>query len=119
MKDGFVRIKNGTDEWDKDYHFQLSKTPATGIDKPHGWILYYYYAGNGIVYACVNIPSLTMHNDPAQSSILDFNYQPVRIDVRNKTIEKINLPLTTSMGCFTYYANRYIRFRPLLISFSS
>lgn len=102
LKDGFVRIKNGTDEWDKDYHFQLSKTPATGIDKPHGWILYYYYAGNGIVYACVNIPSLTMHNDPAQSSILDFNYQPVRIDVRNKTIVKINLPLTTSMGCFTY-----------------
>ena len=32
LKDGFVRIKNGTDEWDKDYHFQLSKTPATGID---------------------------------------------------------------------------------------
>ena len=102
LKDGFVRIKNGTDEWDKDYHFQLSKTPATGIDKPHSWILYYHYAGNGIVYACVNIPSLTTHDDPMQSSILDFNYQPVKIDVRNKTIEKINLPLTTSMGCFTY-----------------
>lgn len=102
LKDGFVRIKNGTDEWDRDYYFQLSKTPATGIDKPHGWILYYYYAGDGIVYACINIPSLTLHDDPAQSSILDFNYQPVRIDVRNKTTEKIDLPLTTSMGCFVY-----------------
>lgn len=35
-----------------------------------------------------------------QSSILDFNYQPVKINLWNKTIEKLNLPLTTSMGAF-------------------
>ncbi len=55
LKDGFLRIKKGTDEWDKDYYFQLSKTN---------------------------------------------NYQPVKINLWNKTIEKLDLPLTTSMGAF-------------------
>jgi len=100
LKDGFLRIKKGTDEWDKDYYFQLSKTKVTGIDTDAAYILPFYYAGGGIVYACINIPAYTQHNDPMQSSILDFNYQPVKINLWNKTIEKLNLPLTTSMGAF-------------------
>lgn len=102
LKDGFLRIKNGTDKWDENYHFQLSKTPVKGMTKDVSWILYYLYAGNGIVYACINIPSLTVHTDPIESSILDYNYQPVKIDVWNKTIEKLDLPLTTGMGGFVY-----------------
>ena len=100
LKDGFLRIKKGTDEWDKDYYFQLSKTKVTGIDTDAAYILPFYYAGGGIAYACINIPAYTQHNDPMQSSILDFNYQPVKINLWNKTIEKLDLPLTTSMGAF-------------------
>lgn len=100
LKDGFLRIKKGSTEWDKDYFFQVSKTKIEGLSEMVAWMLSFLYTENGITYTSVHVPKYTQHKDPMKSAYLDKNYQPLKINLWNKTIEKINLPLTTSMGAF-------------------
>ena len=100
LKDGFLRIKKGETEWDKDYHFKLSTTSMQGIPGDNAVsLLPYMYDENGNIYACIQLQSKTS-NPP--DFVNDKNFQPVKINVWNKTIEKIDLPLTTSMGAFAY-----------------
>lgn len=100
LKDGFLRIKKGETEWDKDYHFKLSTTSIKGIPDDNAVSLVpYLYDKNGNIYACIQLQSKTS-NPP--DFVNDKNFQPVKINVWNKTIEKIELPLTTSMGSFAY-----------------
>lgn len=99
-KEGFLRI-NKNDEWDKNYHFELSKTAIKGTDTKGTYILQFYYAGNGIVYSCLRIPPTGETGGSfGMEDVLAKNFQPVKIDVWNQTIEKINLPLTDSNGAF-------------------
>lgn len=100
LKDGFLRIKKGTDKWDGDYYFQLSKSKVEGLDVDVAYMLPFYYDGNGIAYACINVPSYAKIADANQSMLLDYNYQPVKIDLWNQTVKKLDLPMTTSMGAF-------------------
>ncbi len=101
LKDGFLRIKKGSTDWDKDYFFQLSTTPIEGMTgEVAGWILPCYYTNNGLSYASISLPKYTEHTDIMESAVLDKNYQSIEIDLWNKTIKKINLPRTTSMGAF-------------------
>lgn len=51
------------------------------------------YAGNGIVYSCVKVTD-------TEFGILKKDFQPVKIDIWNKTIEKLDLPMTDSNGSF-------------------
>ncbi len=101
LKDGFLRIKKGSTDWDTDYHFKLSDKTINLEQKGElaiSWILPSFYTEKGATYACVCIPALgTTGTD---HFITDKNYQPIKIDLWNKTIDKINLPLTTSMGAF-------------------
>lgn len=100
LKDGFLRIKKGETEWDKDYHFKLSTTSMQGIPGDNAVSLVpYLYDKDGNIYACIQLQSKTS-NPP--DFVNDKNFQPVKINVWNKTIEKIDLPLTTSMGSFAY-----------------
>ena len=52
-----------------------------------------FYAGNGIVYSCVKVTD-------TEFGILKKDFQPVKIDIWNKTIEKLDLPMTDSNGSF-------------------
>jgi len=52
-----------------------------------------YYAGNGIVYSCLKVTD-------TEFGILKKDFQPVKIDIWNKTIEKLDLPMTDSNGSF-------------------
>lgn len=100
LKDGFLRIKKGETEWDKDYLFRLSEASMQGIsDDQAVSLLPYMYDKDGNIYASIQLLSKTS-NPP--DYINDKNYQPVKINIWNKTIEKIDLPLTTSMGAFAY-----------------
>jgi len=91
--EGFIRIKKGSDEWDADYLFNLSQTPVKGQAGMGQYIIKFFYAGEGIVYSCLKITD-------REFNILQKDFQPVKIDLWNKTIEKLNLPLTDSNGSF-------------------
>lgn len=96
--DGFLRIKKGETEWDTDYLFSLCMTNVTGMEGDMvGYGFAFCYDSNGHVYSCLQVPSKTS-NPP--DFINDRNFQPVKINLYNKTIEKISLPLSTSMGAF-------------------
>ncbi|WP_461637125.1 hypothetical protein [Labilibaculum euxinus] len=98
LKDGFLRIKDGETEWDSDYYLKPSETSVTGLDEYPMYGLSFYYAGNGIAYSTLMLLSET--SMPTPDYLNDKNFQAVKIDLWNKTIEKINLPLSTSMGAF-------------------
>ncbi len=91
--EGFLRIRKGSDKWDTDYLFNLSKTTIKGIGKTGQYMIKSYYAGNGIVYSCLKVTD-------TEFGILKKDFQPVRIDIWNKTIEKLDLPMTDSNGSF-------------------
>lgn len=93
-QEGFLRIPKDKDEWDPNYLFNLTGTPIIGLDKTGYNILRFFYAGNGIVYSCLNMAG------NVNTSPLDKVVQAVKIDVWNKTIKKINLPITDSNGSF-------------------
>ena len=107
LKDGFVRIKNNETDWDKDYYFKPSDTAVSGLDEPVAYGLSFYYAGNGIVYSTLMLP--LQSSDPVDY-VNDKNFQAVKINLWEKTIEKIDLPLSTSMGAFgiTEYEGKII-----------
>lgn len=101
LKDGFLRIKKGSTEWDKEYYFKLSDNTINIEGKGQlsvSWILSSLYTQNGIAYSSICVPALGTAG--VSHSITDKNYQPIKIDLWNKTIKKVNLPLTTSMGAF-------------------
>lgn len=96
--DGFLRIKKGETEWDQDYLFSLVQTTVKGMENDMvGYGFTFCYDKNGDVYSCLQLPSKTS-NPP--DFINDRNYQAVKINLYNKTIEKVDLPLSTSMGAF-------------------
>lgn len=87
LSDGLLRIKNGETEFDPDYYFSIMSTSVSGV--PGNSVSYgltIRYAGNGIVYSSLLVPGLTS-NPPDYAN--DRNYQPVKIDLVNKTITKI------------------------------
>lgn len=96
--DGFLRIKKGETEWDADYLFSIAGTTVKGMEnEPVGYGFAFVYESGGNVYSCLQVPSKTS-NPP--DFINDRNYQAVKINLYDKTVEKINLPLSTSMGAF-------------------
>lgn len=107
IRSGFVRIKKGETEWDKDYLFMVSETKIAGLNEIPGNAFTFCYSSNGDAFSCMEIPSKTS-NPP--DYINDRNYQPVKINMYNKTIEALDIPLSTSMGAFaiTKYKNEII-----------
>lgn len=94
LKDGFLRIKNGTTEFDSSYSFSIMNTPIAGVTgNAATYGLVFAYAGNGIAYSMLQIPGLTS-NPP--DYVNDHNYQPVAVDLYNKSITV--LPIAPSPG---------------------
>jgi hypothetical protein len=92
IPDGFLRIKNGETEFDSAYFFSLKNTSVAGV--PGEAITYglrFAYAGDGIAYSSLQVPGFTS-NPP--DYVNDRNYQPVRVDLRGKTITKLPVPPT-------------------------
>lgn len=91
---GFLRIKAGETEFDKSYHFDPGAVAVSGVTG--GKVTYgltFLHVGGGVAYSMMQAPALTS-NPP--DYVNDRNYQPVRIDLRNKTIER--LPLAPTAG---------------------
>jgi len=101
QKGGFLRVKNGTAEFDKDYF--LNATDADIPDIPGGKLLHLNrvsYAGNGIVYATGNVAEL-MSNPP--DYINDYSFGAFKIDLANKTITKLDLPYSIGYAVSVLY----------------
>ncbi|TAJ12663.1 hypothetical protein DMA11_11715 [Marinilabiliaceae bacterium JC017] len=93
QKDGFLRIRKGSTEFDPDYFFSISKSGIKGMDGYSANFLYQkIYSNNGVVYGFINIPELGS-NPP--DFLNDKSMQPCMIDVYNKTITKLNVKPTT------------------------
>jgi hypothetical protein len=94
IKGGFLRIKAGETQFDTSYWFDPSSLTIEGVSG--GKVAYgltNLHVGSGIAYSMMLAPSLTS-NPP--DYVNDRNYIPVRINLRNKTIEK--LPMSATAG---------------------
>jgi hypothetical protein len=88
-KEGFLRIKSGETEFDPTYFFSLDDfgvpgAPSDGLT----YIMKSAYAGDGVLYSMPYVPGWAS-NPPDYMN--DKNYQPCKINLRTKTIEKIDL----------------------------
>jgi hypothetical protein len=92
VKEGFLRIKSGETEFDDSYYFSLDDVGIPGVpDVGMTYVMKIAYAGNGVLYALPFVPAWT--SDPPDY-LTDRNYQPCKINIWNKTIEKLDLPPT-------------------------
>jgi hypothetical protein len=90
--EGFLRIRSGETEFDDSYYFSLDETGIPGVpDQGLTHAMKSVYAGNGMLYAIPQVPAWTS-NPPDYET--DRNYQPCKVDVWNKTIEKLDIPPT-------------------------
>lgn len=93
LTEGFLRIKKGEQEFDKTYYFPIADKELSGVKgNKANYIYNKVYAGNGKVYAYLNIPG-AMGNPP--DYVNDKSMQAFEIDVYNKTLKKLNVESTT------------------------
>ena len=93
LTEGFLRIKKGELEFDKTYYFPIADKELTGVKgNKANYVYNKVYAGNGKVYAYLNIPG-AMNNPP--DYVNDKSMQAFEIDVYNKTLKKLNVESTT------------------------
>jgi len=89
---GFLRIRNGAEEFDPDYYFSVSDLTITGV--PGEKASYPYqgiYAADGILYSNLYLPGLSS-NPP--DYVKDKNYKLFKLDLRNQTATAIDVPNT-------------------------
>lgn len=93
LKSGYLKIKNGAQEFDQNYFFNITDLALSGVPGERAAYPYReYYAGDGQVYANMMIPGLTS-SPPNYAE--DKNYLAYRLDLRNQTTTKIDVPPTT------------------------
>ena len=98
-KEGFLRIKKGETEWDKDYFCSIRDMELLGVPGNKGsYALAMEYGGNGDVYVDIQIPALLGDNPPDFVNIKD--YQPSKINLFTKIVEKLDLPATAGRGAW-------------------
>lgn len=88
---GFLRIKNGAEAFDPDYFFPVTGMETNLPDMPAAYSYLDEYAGDGLLYSTLFIPALSS-NPP--DFVNDKNYIPYRLDLRNKTATRIDIPAT-------------------------
>ncbi len=94
-KTGILRIKSGETEFDPNYVFTLNDVDVIGENNSLSYLQYVHYAGNGKLYATANF--MAYHSDPA-NYIEDRTVVPVEIDLKTKTVTKLDLPRSNSYG---------------------
>jgi hypothetical protein len=90
---GFLRIKNGEEEFDPDYYFSI--TGLAGLDVPGGVASYaynYVYTSDGDLYTNLMIPGLTS-DTPDYGT--DKNYVPYVLNLRDQTATKLDMVPST------------------------
>ena len=98
-KEGFLRIKKGETEWDKEYFCSIKEMDLSGVPGNKGsYTLAMEYGGNGDVYMNIQIPGLLGDEKPDFVNIKD--YQPSKINLFTKTAEKLDLPATAGWGAW-------------------
>lgn len=107
QKAGFLRIRSGETSFDPAYFFNTADYAIDGI--AGGKVDYLQrmrYAGNGIVYSTGNIYALAS-NPP--DYVKDRTYGSFKVDIRNQTIEKIDLPYSNGMAaCVLPYEGKVL-----------
>ena len=97
-KEGFLRIKKGETEWDKDFYCSIKEMNLPDVPANKGnYTLAMAYGGNGDVYMDIQIPALGT-NPPDFVNTRD--YQPFKINMFSKTAEKLDLPATAGWAAW-------------------
>lgn len=98
-KEGFLRIKKGSTDWDKDYYCSLKAIELPGVLGNRGaYTLALAYGGHGDVYMDIQIPALLAGKMPDFVNLRD--YQPFKVNIFNNTAEKIDLPPTAGWSAW-------------------
>jgi hypothetical protein len=107
QKCGFLRIKKDQTTFDKDYFFNVADYKIDGIPANKvDYLQRFRYTSGGIVYSTGNIYALAS-NPP--DYIKDRTYGSFKVDVRNKTIEKLDLPYSNGYAaCVLPYDNKIL-----------
>lgn len=103
---GFLRIKNGAEEFDPDYFFPISGLETNLDNKQAAYSYLDSYAGDGLLYSTLFIPALSS-NPP--DFVNDKNYVPYRLDLRNQTATRIDIPVTTG------WAASVVKYKDLIV----
>ncbi|MBV7439956.1 hypothetical protein KRX57_00820 [Weeksellaceae bacterium TAE3-ERU29] len=95
-KAGFLRIKNGEEDFDSNYQFDITSTPIEGEANKANYVVRIAYAGGGKVYATVNIPAY--YSTPRPNWFEDETIFPVEIDLKAKTIKRLGTAKSTNFA---------------------
>lgn len=88
VKEGFLRIKKGEQDFDNSYCFTLADVNLEGVKGNRTSYVYNkVYGGNGKVYGYLNIPGAAS-NPP--DYVHDKSFQAFEINLYNKTCKKMN-----------------------------
>lgn len=107
QKSGFLRIKKGETEFDKDYFFNITDKTVAGVEGgkfSHSSFNHYYK--NGEVYLFGTCPAL-VSNPP--DYLNDKNIYAVKANLYDQTMEILDLPLTNNYsGVITEIDNKIL-----------
>ena len=93
VKEGFLRIKKGEQDFDNSYCFTLADVNLEGVKGNRTSYVYNkVYGGNGKVYGYLNIPGAAS-NPP--DYVHDKSFQAFEINLYDKTCKKMDLEGTT------------------------
>lgn len=98
-KTGFLRIKSGKTEFDKDYKWDLTQTNIEGEANKTSFIETVVYKGEGKAYGYTHIPAYEKEGETAYTA---FAMEAVEFDLYKKTIKKLNLPMANSLSVGVY-----------------
>lgn len=94
-KTGILRIKKGETEFDPTYKWVLNDQVIEGEPNKTVWLELGHYAGGGKFYGQMDMPAY--RKNPTQVDwFKDKSCISVEIDLYNKTVKKLDIPLTTS-----------------------
>lgn len=88
-KAGLLRIKAGTTEFDKTYEFCVTNQKIDGVDFPLDCLRDMVYAGHGKLYATASVSG---YYSPTPNYAADRVVVALEIDIKEKTIKRIDLP---------------------------
>lgn len=88
---GFLRIKNGESEFDPDYVFNMTDLSIDGVEGgTTSHINQAFYNGENTMYATAKAPALALDQD----FFKERPFYSLKLDLQNKTAEKLDIPLT-------------------------
>ena len=96
-KTGILRIKKGETEFDPTYNWVVNDQTIERESGKTVWLLQSQYAGNGKMYATMDIPSYWA-NPTSPNWFTDKSLISVEMDIYNKTVKKLPIPMTSSFG---------------------